>query len=206
MDEKLRKCFRFLNIAMVEVTPVAVTVPMFVAGIFAYHFTDLGNDAFVLPFPIWWAKLKWSFKLFLQVLIDFFFFLTIQRLPFDWQNPMGYSIAIALLYIFIFNAAFAAISLIVSAIGISFILISLTKDIANDLVAINKSARRIKRNPSQIVKQFVRFVQMHSHSMQLTRDFSELAKMMCTILFSWGAIAVCGTMLMLHMELVEYLK
>lgn len=53
IDEKLRKWFRFLNIAMVEVTPIAVTVPMFTAGYFAYFFTDLGNEAFVLPFPIW---------------------------------------------------------------------------------------------------------------------------------------------------------
>lgn len=53
IDDKLRKWFRFLNIFMVQMSPVAVTLPMFVTGIFAYHFTDLGRDAFALPFPIW---------------------------------------------------------------------------------------------------------------------------------------------------------
>lgn len=152
------------------------------------------------------SRTKTKFQILCRGLINFCFHLKFLRLPFDWQTPMGYSLAIALLYIFIFNAAFAAIPLIVSAIGVSFILISLTKDITNELAAINRSARRIKRNPSQIVKQFTRLVKIHSHSMQLTRDFSELAKMMCTILFAWGVIAICGTMLMLHMELVEYLN
>lgn len=106
-----------------------------------------------------------------KVLIDFSFHFENPRLPFDWQNPVGYSIAIGLLYIFIFNASFAAICIIVFAIGICVILISLTEDITEDLENLNESARKIKKNRSEIVKEFIRIVQIHSNSMQLS-DFN----------------------------------
>lgn len=106
-----------------------------------------------------------------KVLIDFSFRFEISRLPFDWQNPVGYSIAIGLLYIFIFNASFAAICIIVFAIGICVVLISLTEDITEDLENLNESARKIKKNRSEIVKEFIRIVQIHSNSMQLS-DFN----------------------------------
>lgn len=53
MDEKLQAWFRILNIVLVQATPIGVTIPILVAGLFAYYFIDLGSDAFILPFPVW---------------------------------------------------------------------------------------------------------------------------------------------------------
>lgn len=138
-----------------------------------------------------------------KVLFDFSIFYENSRLPFDWQNPVGFSVTIALLYIFIFTVSYAAISIVVFAIAISLMLITLTKDIISHLKTFNEDAKQMEKHPLRLVKQFTRLVETHSNAMQLARDFSELSKMMCTILFGWGILAICGTLLMLQMELVE---
>lgn len=235
MDEKLQKWFRLLSIVMVGISPIGVTIPIFGASLFAYYFTELGNDAFLLPFPIWWTKIEFFFvekKFFKNDCFSSHFFFETSRLPFDWQHPVGYSFAIVLLYIFIFNASFTAICVVVFSVGICLILISLTNDIINELESLDKSAK-IKKNRSRTVKRFVRVVRIHSISMQLSdfllifflfrkfsqfnfnatinlnvshfrlaHDFSKFTNFMCTILLGWGAAAICGLMLMLQMELV----
>lgn len=103
-------------------------------------------------------------------MIYFHLRLKIPRFPFDWHNPVGYSAAIALLYILFFNGSIVAIAMTALSIGISGILISLTEDIIVDLKSFNKNARQIKKNRSEIAEQFACLIQIHSNSMQLS-DF-----------------------------------
>lgn len=57
-DENVQKLLRFLNVVVVIVSPIALTAPIYIASFIKYHFTDLGNDAFVFPFPMWWVENK----------------------------------------------------------------------------------------------------------------------------------------------------
>lgn len=52
-DRKLHKWIKLLNIALVNVAPICVTLLLFIASFVVYFTTDLGNDAFFLPFTIW---------------------------------------------------------------------------------------------------------------------------------------------------------
>lgn len=102
-------------------------------------------------------------------LLTEFFFSLCQRLPFDWQNPMGFSIAIALQFIFIFNAAFAGICFAVFSIGMCLILIFATDDIKNGLKSLNQSVKN-KQKRTKIWNQFTQIIQFHSKTKQLSLE------------------------------------
>lgn len=89
------------------------------------------------------------------------------RLPFDWSNPIGYSFAMALQYVFIFNAAFTSICFVAFAIGTSLLLMTLTEDLKCDLNSLDKSIK-LKENRVEIFKRFCQFVQFHSDAKQLS--------------------------------------
>lgn len=53
IDRILQKWFKILNLVLVNVTPACVILPTLIACLFMYFNTELGNTAFVLPFPMW---------------------------------------------------------------------------------------------------------------------------------------------------------
>lgn len=52
---KIQAAIKILNFVMVKVSPICLILPEFMRSFYAYFTTDLGNDAFVLLFPVWWA-------------------------------------------------------------------------------------------------------------------------------------------------------
>lgn len=134
--------------------------------------------------------------------------------------------AIALEYIFIFNAAFTGIAFVVFAIGACLMSISLTEDLKCDLESLNKYTIS-KNDRIGIFTHFCQFVQFHSDAKQLSVilakdviidlkstlcpfffrlvvDFSDLMQLPCIFLFSWGIAAICILMLMLQNQIVQY--
>lgn len=53
IDEKLQLWVKILDFLMVNVMPVGITFPMLIVTYFAYYTTNLGADAFQLPFFAW---------------------------------------------------------------------------------------------------------------------------------------------------------
>lgn len=53
-SEKIEKIAAMFNFALVKMTPACETIPIFIASSVTYFTTDLGTDAFVLPFPTMW--------------------------------------------------------------------------------------------------------------------------------------------------------
>lgn len=92
----------------------------------------------------------------------------LHRFPFDVKNPCGYTIAVALEYIFTTNALFMVLCLLGFAFGTCLTLISLAKDITCDVSNFNESAR-VKDDHSKIVKQFSQLIDFHSDAKQLSR-------------------------------------
>lgn len=152
------------------------------------------------------------------------------RFPFEVQNPIGYSIAVCLEYLFTLNLELLTMSIMVIAIGPCLILISMTKDLKYNLHILDISAR-LKEDPVKIVRDFSEFIQLHSDAKQLSQQkkldftfifqflsskfripicrlvvaFSNTMEFVFATLFSWSIGSICSTMLMMKMELVEYI-
>lgn len=135
-----------------------VAVPGFVLPkalwcFFLYYTTDLGPDAFELPFPTWYDLF------FLIVQFGAFFILSCgsHRFPFDCEVPRGYAVAI------LFQIKMAAIPIRLigcfASLGFACFLFSMSvsDDMKNDIRSINQNVRK-KRLRSNICVQFNEFI------------------------------------------------
>lgn len=92
----------------------------------------------------------------------------IERYPFDWQTPFGYSIAFLSQYALSFYIFYAAITLTGFVIGSYRFLILLSNDIANDFAKM----KRIRGNDWTFFNKFSGLIQLHSNAKQLNRMFN----------------------------------
>lgn len=53
MNERIEKISKILYFTIIKVTLPALMIPNLVVSFFLYFSTDLENEAFILPFPIW---------------------------------------------------------------------------------------------------------------------------------------------------------
>lgn len=83
------------------------------------------------------------------------------------KNPFGYTIAIALEYIFITNLLFPVACALGYAFGSCSTLISIAKDITRDVLKLNKIAR-FKDDRQKISKEFSQLIEIHSNAQQLS--------------------------------------
>lgn len=90
-----------------------------------------------------------------------------RRLPFDWKNPIGYFLAVALQYIVSTYIFFMAAGLTSFAIGIYLIGLAATKEIRNQIQEINKNLKT-ERDDDYIHRVFSIFTQWHSKLKQLS--------------------------------------
>lgn len=55
---RVNKWIKILNFTFNKVTQVGVAMPNCVMSFFDYYWNNLGEDAFVLPFPMWYVFQK----------------------------------------------------------------------------------------------------------------------------------------------------
>lgn len=77
-------------------------------------------------------------------------------------------------------------------------LFPLAKDIKHSLKAINDNVKR-KTNRPQIAGQISQFVRFHSKLIQLIYDYTDLLRIIFTIIFTWSIVGICAIMLRLNM-------
>lgn len=82
------------------------------------------------------------------------------RFPFNWENPIGFSIAFILVFIIQLNFTFFMVVGLSYGIGTYILIMSLTKDIKNDLIAFNIMAKS-KSKPTELFKQLFDTIQFH---------------------------------------------
>lgn len=89
------------------------------------------------------------------------------RFPFNSKQPLGYCVAFILQILS--TMSLCSITAVCVAVGFgTFVLsISMTKDIKDDLILINKIAKSRKKRP-QALKQFTELIQYHSNAKQLS--------------------------------------
>lgn len=44
---------KYMYIGLVKMVPIGSMLPLLIISYFSYYITDSGEDAFVLPFPMW---------------------------------------------------------------------------------------------------------------------------------------------------------
>lgn len=98
------------------------------------------------------------------------FFCVVYRFPFDVKNPLGYTIAVALEYIFIVNLMLPVLCLVSFALETCLVLISLTKDVKCDVNRLNEN---VKDNQLEILKQFSQLIEIHSDANELSPNYEK---------------------------------
>lgn len=95
---------------------------------------------------------------------------SIWRLPYDVQNPIGYTIGFFLQYIIfihicLFNACIVSLS-----IGSYLSMAALTKDVKTELSWINERVR-LRANRNKVRKEIFEFIEFHSKAKMLNKWF-----------------------------------
>lgn len=92
------------------------------------------------------------------------------RFPFDANTPFGYFVAFSLQYIAFLNISYTCTITVCFGAGGSLIMMSMAKDIKNDLFAINEAAATVE-NPTEVTHKLNEFIQFHSDAKQLSKTF-----------------------------------
>lgn len=167
-SQKMEKCIKMLDIAFLKITPILAIWPVLIVSLFTYFTTNLGESAFELACPMWYVQFNACIFLNLLDCCSYFSNFNHIRFPFDTKNLIGYLVAIFIQYILLFNVMVSLKCLAIFGIGTCFMLFPLTKDIKNDLKAINRNARH-KKKRLKTIDQLTQFVQFHSKLMQLSK-------------------------------------
>lgn len=151
------------------------------------------------------------------------------RLPFDWQNPFGYIMAVIIQCVLCFGICREAICPMTFGIATFFMLIAITEDVKGDVFSINMAAhnKSTTENRIRISQQLSEFIQFHWSAKQLSEklvqnyDMSIFQRENCKfsfrlfdgisvvyhptviVLFSWALTTICGSMLMMQWEIVS---
>ena len=144
------------------------TVPYLFMSYLKYFATDLGKDAFDLPFLLWYQTVMPCDCSFNTNYYKFFPFFHSREI-FDWKTPTTY------IFAFIFELIGGAYVLIVAAIllihGIGSVLMSIAflDDIRIDLKKLNKF-KKLKKTEAELYENLCEFIQFHSRIKQLSKN------------------------------------
>lgn len=158
----------------------------------------------------------------------FLLFLLLKRFPFDWENPLGYLIAIAVQYVVVAYECFAGACSLSLGIGLYWFVNSASKDFQRFLPSIND---RADESPSNELKMlFIEFVDAHVIIKQLSivaiqspietenidikikfdffrviNNFSDLFQPIVMMICTWSLLSISSAMLIIHEQMVEYI-
>lgn len=171
--EIIKKWDGLVNLFVMRISLHGAMWSKYIASFAMFFFTDLGRDSFALPFPMWWAYPLCTFFFALERESHFFLLnilFSLRRLPFDTQNPIGYTIGffiqyIIFIYICLFNACIVSLS-----IGSYLSMAALTKDVKGELSWINERVH-FKANRRFVWKELFEFIEFHSKAKMLSKWF-----------------------------------
>lgn len=147
------------------------------------------------------------------------------RMPFDLKTPIGYLMAFALTYVMLKHVYVFASAALSFEIGCYLWVMEFIKDIKNHTNSLNATAKS-RRKRWQTMERLRDSIEFHSHIKQLSirffdsrlssdfnfqqfrlvRDMSNIGQPMLTALFSWSLVTNCGTLLIVQMQLVQWIE
>lgn len=149
------------------------------------------------------------------------------RFPFDAKTPIGYFIAFIIEIPPMFYVILSSSCYICFVAGSSYVILSFTVDIKQQLAVLNERSKT-KRIDAEFNQRFFEFIQFHSVGKQLSlssickwfrliqrtidsifrfvSEFTDAISFIYCGYFMWTILTICDTLLMLQMELVQYLN
>lgn len=216
-----RRLSEIIYFVIAKMTPKLICLPFLFITFCTYFTTDLGSTAIELPWPMWWAC-TWKSQTKERYEISNAFF---QRLPFDWRNPLGYVVAVAIQYTMTSYATIIGSAVIAIGIGSYLYVIASCKCIKGNLMSISH-----EWSTQNIFDQFIEFIEFHKFVKQLRNkwnwsiifysigigdilfivyclcrfinDLTDIFQHLLTIVFVWCFVTICGAMLMILLLLV----
>lgn len=226
-NQQIEKWSEIIRLAAGKGTPICLILPKSLLSFFLYFATDSGRESFFLPLPMWWvAKI---IEVFVALNTFCSFFLVAERFPFDVNCLTGYCGAIALEYVMTGYIFLFVGSITSFGVGAFLFLLSGCRDVLSNLHLINKMAKS-KRLRAKSMQHVFAFIRLHSKMKQLcefliqnfrsqnlsvvienvdicfrlVKNFSNFWQPIFMTLFPWSLVNVCGTSLMIQIELVSY--
>lgn len=169
----IEKCGKFITFAILKLFLNGVILLQCIGCFVTYIFTDEGNDAFVLPVPMWWVEWN-SVRDFLWHKICWHSFSKIKlktpRFPFDTKNPIGFLVACSFQYTHLGYECFFISNLVTLGLGSFILALTAIKDLKGILRSMNDQCtnNRSKRKRLEAYKHLREFVQMHSALKELS--------------------------------------
>lgn len=152
------------------------------------------------------------------------------RFPFDWKNPVGYVFAFIVEYSIASSLFWCIGSMAIFGIESYLISVAITNDVESNLRLIIESAKS-RKNHSKTMALIKEFIETYSTFKQLIKShrilvfhdqigflfqlrgychyriiygFSGVCKLTTSVVFGTSLITMCGSMLMIQTEMVQY--
>lgn len=150
-----------------------------------------------------------------------FYFSLLKRMPFNWKTPFGYMILLSYEGVEAIVAAMAFYPIMSIFIGSCILLKTFIEDITIDLKCLNQKQNE-KENLSEI---FCNVIQNYSNVQELSEKkrfnfindgffvssrflikTNEIYEFIITLFFVWIVFTLCCILLIINLELVEYIQ
>lgn len=142
-NQLVEKWFNIFIRLVMFVTLPGLMFPTFIVSYFKYFTSDLGNDAFEMPYPIW--------------------------LPINWRDPIKYFLAFCFQYSFAVCFSHIGTCTISFTTACCWMLISLNEDIKEDFHTFEGNAIHCI-NRAKLLNQFNEILEFQSDARQLSDD------------------------------------
>lgn len=150
---------KVLNFILTKISYLGVMLPKLFKTIVNINFYDDSTDGpYFLPFPV--------------------------MMPFDWQTPCGYLIALSAQFASAFAVLFSASTVLSFLVGSCWLFIEIVDDITTDVNHLNGDAT--SDESIRILKmRFHDVIEIYLDVKQLTFEFNEIYKNVISVYFSW---------------------
>lgn len=165
MNAFVEKWSKIIYFVSMRITFPCVTIPYAIWSYIQYFTTDLGPDAFHLPFPFWyyhsfisfWKDQNWKYCCY------FFLF---QRTPFDRRNPIAYFICFLFEIPPIFYSTVQAACNVSVPAAVCCIMIAFANDIIEEMADLNQLSK-MNTSDARIYNKLCHIIRFHSTIKQL---------------------------------------
>lgn len=147
---------------------LGLMVPALCVTIANYFWCDLEDKKmFHLPSPMLWVLKNTESS----ILNKFQFPQLASRLPFDWETPLGYTVAFLIQSAAIFSILVGAVAAVCHLIGSCWMIVAFVEDISSELSTLNADEEESCPNEREWKERVNNIIRLHSHVKGLSGKF-----------------------------------
>lgn len=155
----VEKCCSIIFTAFVKITFPSVTIPFLIVCYVLYFTTDIGSDAFQLPFPAWYENFQ--IEIYNKSSMFYEYKYSHHRSPFDWRTPFGFLIAFLLEVCPVYYVDRNCACIVSLPLGSCRFMIAFANDIKAEFQRLNQHLRS-QGNDMRFRKKVCELIEFHS--------------------------------------------